>query len=89
MQIIDELEPTVRGVYTGSIGFISADLNACLNIAIRTVIIKSGVAYMQTGGGVVADSDKNDEWDETITKLRAMASGLKAIEEFTEPLWQK
>jgi len=64
MEIIDETEPTERGVYTGSIGFIGLarpersrrNGNACLNIAIRTIIIKDKKAYAQTGGGIVADS---------------------------------
>jgi para-aminobenzoate synthetase component 1 len=81
MEIIDELEPTQRSVYTGSIGFIGVDGSVCLNIAIRTVIIKGDTAYVQTGGGIVADSDANDEWDETITKARALLAGIKAIQQ--------
>jgi len=80
MEIIDELEPTQRGVYTGSIGFIGVDGNVCLNIAIRTVIIKDGKAYVQTGGGIVADSVAEDEWEETITKARALLAGIAAIQ---------
>lgn len=78
MEIIDETEPTCRGVYTGSIGFVSLDGTICLNIAIRTIIIKGGIAYVQTGGGIVADSDPQAEWDETITKARALIAGIKA-----------
>ncbi|MCF7955287.1 MAG: anthranilate synthase component I family protein [Phycisphaerae bacterium] len=80
MEIIDELEPTQRSVYTGSIGFIGVDGNVCLNIAIRTVIIKGGKAYVQTGGGIVADSVAEDEWEETITKARALLAGIKAVQ---------
>ena len=79
MEIIDELETTARSVYTGAIGFIGIDLNACLNIAIRTVIIKDNSAFVQTGGGIVADSDTQAEWDETITKARALLTGIKAV----------
>jgi len=79
MEIIDELEPTERSVYTGSIGFVGIDGNVCLNIAIRTVIIKGGRAFAQTGGGIVADSDPQAEWDETITKARALLAGLEAV----------
>ena len=79
MEIIDELEPTQRGAYTGSIGFISVDGNACLNIAIRGVIITGKTAYVQTGGGIVADSDADAEWDETITKARALLAGIAAV----------
>ncbi len=80
MEIIEELEPTVRGVYTGSIGFIGLDGTVCLNIAIRTVIITGGIAFVQTGGGIVADSDPRAEWDETITKARALLAGIRAVQ---------
>ena len=80
MEIIDETEPTERGVYTGSIGFIGIDQNAVLNIAIRTIIIKNKKAYAQTGGGIVADSDAQAEWDETLTKARALLAGIDAVQ---------
>ena len=80
MEIINQLEPTVRGVYTGSIGFIGIDGSVCLNIAIRTIIIAAGRAFVQTGGGIVADSDPQAEWDETITKARALLAGIKAVQ---------
>jgi len=80
MEIIDETEPTARGVYTGSIGYISLDGSVSLNIAIRTIIIKDRKAYVQTGGGIVADSDPEAEWDETITKARALLAGIKAVQ---------
>jgi para-aminobenzoate synthetase component 1 len=79
MEIIDELEPTQRSVYTGSIGFIGVDGSVCLNIAIRTVIITGGVAYAQTGGGIVADSEPQAEWDETIIKAQALLAGIAAV----------
>jgi para-aminobenzoate synthetase component 1 len=80
MEIIDETEPTARGVYTGSVGFIGIDGSACLNIAIRTIIIKDRKAYAQTGGGIVADSDPQAEWAETITKARALLAGITATQ---------
>jgi para-aminobenzoate synthetase component 1 len=80
MEIIDETEPTERGVYTGSIGFIGIDGTVSLNIAIRTIIIKDQKAYAQTGGGIVADSDAEAEWDETITKARALLAGISAVQ---------
>ncbi len=80
MEIIDETEPTARGVYTGSIGFIGLDGSACLNIAIRTIIITKRKAFAQTGGGIVADSDPEAEWSETITKARALLAGIKATQ---------
>jgi len=79
MEIIDETEPTVRAVYTGSIGYISLDGNVSLNIAIRTIIIKNQKAYAQTGGGIVADSDPEAEWQETITKARALIAGINSV----------
>jgi len=79
MVIIDETEPTVRGVYTGSIGFIGIDGSACLNIAIRTIIITGEKAFAQTGGGIVADSDPQAEWQETITKARALLAGIRSV----------
>ena len=79
MEIIDETEPTSRGVYTGSIGFIGIDGCACLNIAIRTIIITNRKAFAQTGGGIVADSNPEAEWQETITKARALLAGIKSV----------
>jgi len=79
MQIINETEPTARGIYTGSIGYIGLDGGISLNIAIRTIIIKNKTAYAQTGGGIVADSDPQAEYDETITKARALLAGIAAV----------
>jgi len=76
MEIINETEPTARGVYTGSIGFLGIDGSVCLNIAIRTIIITGEKAFAQTGGGIVADSDPQAEWAETITKARALLAGI-------------
>ncbi|MCK4913222.1 MAG: anthranilate synthase component I family protein [Planctomycetes bacterium] len=81
MEIIDETEPTERGVYTGSIGFIGIDGNVCLNIAIRTIIIRAQKAFVQVGGGIVADSQPQAEWDETITKAKALLAGIKSVEQ--------
>ncbi|UCG57250.1 MAG: anthranilate synthase component I family protein [Phycisphaerales bacterium] len=76
MEIIDETEPTARGIYTGSIGYIGIDGSVCLNIAIRTIIIAHQKAFAQAGGGIVADSDPEAEWDETITKARALLAPI-------------
>jgi para-aminobenzoate synthetase component 1 len=83
MEIIDETEPTARGIYTGGIGFIGIDGSACLNIAIRTIIIKDRKAYAQTGGGIVADSKPQAEWAETITKARALLAGIDSVQRRT------
>jgi anthranilate/para-aminobenzoate synthase component I len=85
MEIIDELEPTQRSVYTGGIGIIGLGGDVCLNIAIRTIIIASGRAFAQTGGGIVADSQPEAEWAETITKAQALLAGITAVLELAAP----
>ena len=76
MEIIDELEPTMRSVYTGTIGRICFDSSMDLNIAIRTIVVKDGVAYFQAGGGIVADSDPEMEYQETLHKARALRDAI-------------
>lgn len=77
MEIIDELEPTKRNVYTGAIGYIGFDGNIDLSIAIRTIILNHNKAYYQVGGGIVADSDPESEYQETLTKGKALLKALK------------
>ncbi|GAN32387.1 MAG: para-aminobenzoate synthase [Candidatus Brocadia sinica] len=77
MQIIDELEPTQRSVYTGAIGYIGFNGDADLNIAIRTFIMKGKAVYFQVGSGIVADSDAEEEYQETLHKARALIESLK------------
>jgi len=72
MEIIDELEPTQRGPYTGSIGYLSFHNTMNLNITIRTMIMKGKKVYFQVGGGIVADSDPEKEYEETLIKAKAM-----------------
>jgi len=79
MKIIDQTEPTARGVYTGSIGYIGIDGDVSLNIAIRTIIIKGDKAFAQVGGGIVADSDPDAEWEETLVKARALLAGINSV----------
>jgi para-aminobenzoate synthetase component 1 len=76
MEIIDELEPTRRGLYTGSIGYFGFDGRMDLNIAIRTMVQKRGRIFFSVGGGVVADSNPEAEYDETIDKARALFQSL-------------
>jgi para-aminobenzoate synthetase component 1 len=80
MEIIAELEPTTRSVYTGAIGFIGANGNADLNIAIRTVIVRGKNAFFNVGGGIVADSDPESEYEETLHKGRKLAEVLQGQE---------
>lgn len=77
MQIIDELEPTQRSVYTGAIGYIGFKGDADLNIAIRTFIMKGRKVYFQVGSGIVADSNEEEEYEETLHKARALIESLK------------
>lgn len=76
LEIIDELEPTVRGVYTGAVGYVSAHGQLDLNIAIRTITLADGVAHFHAGGGIVHDSDPQQEYLETLHKARGMARAL-------------
>jgi len=78
MEIIEELEPVKRSIYTGAIGYISFDGNMDTSIAIRTFILKGGKAYFQVGGGIVADSDPAAEYQETLDKARGMFAALGA-----------
>lgn len=72
MEIIDELEPIARSIYTGSIGYWSFTGHCDFNIAIRTAIIHNGTAYFHVGGGIVADSDPDAEYDETLVKAQGL-----------------
>ena len=78
MQIISEEETQNRGIYAGAVGYIGFDRNLEFAIAIRTVIVKNGRAYVQVGAGIVADSVPENEWKETESKASAM---LRAIEQ--------
>ena len=77
MEIIHELEPIKRGVYSGAVGYLGWNGNMDTAIAIRTAVIKDGVLSIQAGAGIVADSVPKYEWKETRTKARAM---VKAVE---------
>jgi anthranilate synthase component 1 len=73
MEIIDELEIEKRGVgYAGGVGYFGADGSVDTCIVLRTALFKDGVMYVQAGGGVVADSDPNAEYEETLHKARAL-----------------
>jgi len=76
MEIIDELEPTKRSVYTGALGYFGFNGTMDLNIVIRTFLIKENRAYFQVGGGIVADSDPEKEYQETLDKARALIQSL-------------
>ncbi|AGK97714.1 aminodeoxychorismate synthase component I [Clostridium pasteurianum] len=72
MEIIEELEPTRRNLYTGCIGYLGFDGNMDLNIAIRTIVIKDKKAYFGVGGGITWESIREDEYQETLDKAKAL-----------------
>ena len=80
MEIIDELEPTRRGLYGGAVGYISFNGNMDTAIAIRTLLVKGKTAYLGVGGGIVADSVPKNEFEETMNKGRALLKAIEAAE---------
>jgi para-aminobenzoate synthetase/4-amino-4-deoxychorismate lyase len=76
MEIIAELEPTRRGVYCGSLGYLAATGEMDTSIAIRTAVVRDGEVYFQAGGGIVADSDPEAEYRETLDKARGIIRAL-------------
>ncbi|WP_108668112.1 anthranilate synthase component I [Euzebya rosea] len=83
MEIIDEVEPTRRGIYGGGIGYVDLAGNVDLCIAIRTLVFHSGRAHVQAGAGVVADSVPEKEYEETRNKAMALLSAVRAAEAWT------
>lgn len=81
MEIIDELEPTQRNVYTGSIGYIGFNGDMDLNIAIRTIIKQDDNVYFQVGGGMTWDSNPKDEYQETLDKAQSIMKALRGYYE--------
>jgi len=79
MEIIDELEPVVRGPYTGSLGYIAFNGDMDMNIIIRTFVIKDGRAYVQAGAGIVADSVPEREYYESLKKAEALLSTIERL----------
>ncbi len=83
MEIIEELEPTRRGPYTGSIGFLGYAGEMEMNIVIRTILMKEGKAYVQAGAGIVADSVPEREYFESMKKAEALLRALEIAEELS------
>lgn len=77
MGIIDAIEPTRRGIYTGAMGYLSFHDTMDLNIAIRTMLKKGNDLYFQVGGGIVAESEPEAEYEETLVKAKAIVASLK------------
>ena len=76
MEIIAEVEPEKRGPYAGAAGYFSFSGNMDMAIAIRTMVVKQGIAYTQAGGGVVYDSVPEGEYEETMNKARALLNAI-------------
>lgn len=87
MEIIHELEAEPRGIYTGTIGFISPERKAVFNIAIRTVVIQGGRGEMGTGGGIVWDSDPESEYEECRLKARFLTAPYEEFDLLETILW--
>lgn len=77
MEIIDELEPTRRGLYAGAVGYFGFSGNMDFCIAIRTLLVRDGRVYLQVGAGIVADSDPANEYEETVNKGKALVKALE------------
>ncbi|MBS4205943.1 aminodeoxychorismate synthase component I [Lederbergia citrea] len=80
MEIIEELEPVKRGVYTGSIGWIGFNEDVHLNIVIRTMLVKAGICHVQAGAGIVIDSDPKAEYEESLKKAAALWKAKEVAE---------
>ena len=80
MEIIDELEPVKRGVYAGAVGYLGFHGNMDVAIALRTAVVKNGTLYVQAGGGIVADSQPEAEWQETQNKAKALLRAAEMAE---------
>jgi len=84
MEIIEELEPSRRGPYAGSIGYLGFSGSMDMCITIRTILVKDGVAYVQAGAGIVADSDPESEYVETLNKAKGMMKAVELAEQGLE-----
>jgi len=79
MEIIDELEPSKRGIYAGAVGYLGFNGDMDLAIALRTAVVKDNMLYAQAGAGIVADSVPESEWMETLNKARAVLSAAEMV----------
>jgi anthranilate synthase component 1 len=81
MEIIEELEPLRRGTYAGAVGYFSFSGNLDTCITIRSVLVKAGKVYVQAGAGIVADSDPEKEYEETLNKAQAIFRAIQLAKE--------
>ena len=84
MQIIDEIEPHRRGPYAGAVGYIDFAGNMDTCIALRTIVVQNGTAYVQAGAGIVADSVPANEYEETLNKARGLLKAIEITQECAE-----
>jgi anthranilate synthase component 1 len=84
MELIDQMEPTQRGLYGGACGYLSYAGDMDVAIAIRTGVIKDGTLYVQAAAGIVADSVPETEWQETEAKARALIRASELVEDGLE-----
>ena len=80
MEIINELEPTKRGIYAGAVGYLEFNGDMDVAIAIRTAVIKNNTLYVQAGAGIVADSIPENEWIETQNKAKAILKAAQLVQ---------
>ena len=80
MEVIHELEPVKRGIYSGAVGYWSWSGNLDTAISIRTAVVKNGEVHVQAGAGVVYDSNPVSEWEETMNKARAVIQAARLAE---------
>ncbi len=79
MEIIDELEPSKRGIYAGAVGYLGFNGDMDVAIALRTAVVKDKMLYVQAGAGIVADSVPESEWMETQNKARAVLRAAEMV----------
>ena len=89
MQMIDELETVRRGIYAGSLGYLSFTGGLDLNIAIRTIVTQANIASFHVGAGIVADSDPKCEYQETLIKGKALWEALQGLEPLKRECWKQ
>jgi para-aminobenzoate synthetase component 1 len=77
MEILDSIEPSARGPYTGAMGYLGFDGSLNLNVAIRTLVLTQGYCHLGVGSGIVADSDPAAEYEECVAKARGMLAALR------------
>jgi anthranilate/para-aminobenzoate synthase component I len=85
MGILEQLEHSRRGPYTGAIGWVGLDSTMCLSVAIRTLVFRGAQVSYGVGGGIVYDSNAKDEWKEALLKGKALAAALLPEEPSSEP----